>query len=141
MAAMTTSLAVKRKRDKSMNRQHAYGMGRIYLRGKIWWVRYYRNGQEFNESSHSEKEADAKKLLKKRLGEIALGRFAGPKAEKVTVAELAADLFTDYRIQGRKNLRNVGSKVDHVSAYFGHDRAKDVTTDRVKAYIAKRQED
>jgi len=55
-----------------MSRQHTYGMGQIYQRGRVWWVRYYRNSQEFNESSRSEKEADAKKLLKKRLGEIAL---------------------------------------------------------------------
>lgn len=48
---------------------------------------------------------------------------------------------TTYRIQGRKNLRNVGSKVNHLLSYFGHDRAKDVTTDRVKAYIARRQEE
>src|SRR5262245_44038380 len=119
------SSATTERKNESMNRQHTYGMGRIYLRGKIWWVRYYRNGQEFNESSRSEKEADAKKLLKKRLGEIALGRFVGPKAEKVMLSDLAEDLFTDYRIQGRKNVQNVKSKVDHLLAYFGHDRAKD----------------
>src|SRR5262249_7644367 len=82
-----------------MSRQHTYGMGHIYLRGRIWWIRYYHNGQLFRESSQSEKEADAKKLLKKRLGEIALGRFAGPKVEKVTFAELAEDFLTDYRIK------------------------------------------
>ena len=121
-------------------RQHTYGMGRIYQRGRILWVRYYRNGQEFNESSNSEREADARKLLKKRLGEIALGRFAGPKADKVMLAELAEDLLTDYQIRGRKNQRQVKSKVNHVLAYFGNDRAKSVTTDRIKAYIKKRQE-
>ncbi len=120
-------------------RQHSYGMGRIYQRGKIWWVRYYRNGQEFNESSRSEKEAEAKKLLKKRQGEIALGRFAGPKSDKVTLAELAQDLLTDYQIRGRKNQRQVKSKINHLLVYFGQDRAKSVTTDRIKAYIATRQ--
>src|SRR5215510_1651336 len=122
-----------------MNRQHTYGMGQIYQRGRIWWVRYYRNGQLFRESSHSGKEADAKKLLKKRLGEIALGRFAGPRAEKVLLSELAEDLLTDYRIRGRRNVENVKSKVDHLLASFGHDRVKTITTDRIKAYVAKRQ--
>jgi len=126
---------------ESKLRQHTYGMGRIYQRGRVWWVRYYRNGQEFNESSKSEKEADAKKLLKRRLGEIALGRFAGPKADKVMLAELAEDLLTDYQIRGRKNQRQVKSKVNHVLAYFGNDRAKSVTTDRIKAYIKERQEE
>ena len=122
------------------DRQHRYGMGRIYQRGRIWWVRYYRNGQEFNESSQSEKEAEAKKLLKKRMGEIVSGRFAGPKADRVTLDEIAQDLLTDYQIRGRKNHRQVKSKVNHLLAYFGKDRAKSVTTDRVKTYIVKRQE-
>jgi hypothetical protein len=102
-----------------MSRQHTYGMGRIYQRGRIWWVRYYHNGQEFNESSQSEKEADAKKLLKKRLGEIALGRFVGPKAEKITFAELADDLLTDYRIRGRKSLNKLRFKVQPLLTAFG----------------------
>lgn len=123
-----------------MSRQHTYGMGQIYRRGRLWWIRCYRNGELFRESSHSEKEAEAKKLLKRRLGEIALGRFAGPQADKVTLAELTDDLLTDYQIRGRKNQRQVKSKVNHLLAYFGKDRAKRVTTDRVKAYIAKRQE-
>jgi hypothetical protein len=79
-----------------VSRQHTYGMGRIYQRGCIWWIRYYRNGEEFNESSRSEKEAEARKLLKKRLGEIALGRFAGPKAERILFSEIAQDFLTDY---------------------------------------------
>lgn len=123
-----------------MSRQHTYGMGRIYQRGRIWWVRYYRNGQEFNESSHSEKEVDAKKLLKKRLGEIALGRFAGPKAEKVTFAELAEDFLTDYRIRGRKSQTKVRFKVKPLLAAFGNDRVKAITTDRIKRYIEQRQQ-
>lgn len=123
-----------------MNRQHTYGMGRTYLRGCIWWIRYYHNGQEFNESSHSAKEADAKKLLKKRLGEIALGRFIGPKAEKVSFAELAEDFLTDYRIRGRKNQEKIRFKVKPLLAAFGNDRVKSITTDRIKRYIAQRQE-
>lgn len=137
------SLCGKRRLKKgelSMSRQHTYGMGQIYRRGRLWWIRYYGNGELFRESSHSEKEAEAKKLLKRRLGEIALGRFAGPQADKVTLAELADDLLTDYQIRGRKNQKQVKSKVNHLLAYFGKDRAKRVTTDRVKAYIAKRQE-
>lgn len=123
-----------------MSRQHTYGMGLIYQRGQVWWVRYSRNGQVFRESSHSEKEADAKKLLKKRLGEIALGRFAGPKAEKVTFSELAEDFLTDYRIKGRDARNKIRFKLKPLLATFGQDRTKSITTDRIKRYIALRQE-
>jgi hypothetical protein len=54
-------------------------------------VRYHRNGREFNESSQSDREAEAKKLLKTRLGEIALGRFAG-QAEKLPSAPYVPSL-------------------------------------------------
>src|SRR5712692_6546208 len=123
-----------------MSRQHTYGMGHMYLRGHIWWIRYCRNGQLFRESSHSEKEAEAKKLLKKRLGEIALGRFAGPKAEKVTFAELAEDFRTDYRIKDRDKQEKIQFKLRPLLAAFGNDRVKSVTTDRIKRYIEQRQE-
>jgi site-specific recombinase XerC len=49
-------------------------------------------------------------------------------------------LLTDYQIRGRKNQWQVKSKVNHLVIAFGNDRAKSVTTDRIKAYIAKRQE-
>jgi hypothetical protein len=39
-------------------------MGMIYLRGSIFWVKYYRNGNPYRESSHSDKEGEAKKLLR-----------------------------------------------------------------------------
>lgn len=123
-----------------MNRQHTYGMGRIYQRGRIWWVRYYRNGQEFNESSQSEKEADAKKLLKQRLGEIVLHRFSGPKVEQVTFQELAEDFLTDYRIKDRDKRDKIQFKLKPLLEAFGNDRAKSITTDRIKRYIEQRQE-
>jgi len=52
-------------------------MGSIYLRGNIWWNKYYRNGEDYRESSESRKRDDAKRLLRKREGEIAEGEAAG----------------------------------------------------------------
>ena len=122
-----------------MTRKSTYGMGRIYQRGRIWWVRYHHNGQEYNESSRSDKEADARKLLRKRLGEIGIGRFAGPRAEKVTFTELAEDFLTDYRINKRDAQKKIQFKLRPLLAAFGNHRVKSITTDRIKSYIADRQ--
>ena len=46
-------------------------MGSIYKRGNVYWIKYYRSGKPYRESTKSKKEADAKRLLKKREGEIA----------------------------------------------------------------------
>ena len=48
-------------------------MGHLYRRGKIYWIKYYRNGRAFYESSGSRKEGDAKRLLQLREGDIAKG--------------------------------------------------------------------
>ncbi len=55
-------------------------MGTVYRRGSIWWIKYYRNGKPFRESSKSQKISDAKRLLRRREGEIATGRFFGCRA-------------------------------------------------------------
>jgi hypothetical protein len=116
-------------------------MGRIYQRGRIWWVRYYRNGQEFNESSQSEKEAKARKLLKTRLGEIALGRFTGPKADRVLFKELTDLVVTDYRVNGKKSLSVVETRLKkHILPYCGECRAHVISAEDVQAFILHRQE-
>jgi hypothetical protein len=80
------------------------GDGSVFQRGAVWWVKYYRNGKPYRETSGSDKESEARKLLKKRLGEIALGRFVGPDAERVTIRELAVQYLNDYRMNQKKSL-------------------------------------
>ena len=115
------------------------GMGRVFKRGSAWWISYYHRGKEFRESSGSESEAQAGKLLKKRLGEIGRGRLIGPVEEKVTFEEMAEDLLRDYETNGKRSLRSARLSVSHLRGFFGLDRALDITTDRVRAYISQRQ--
>jgi hypothetical protein len=133
-------------------RRRKRGDGHIYLRGRIWWIKYSVNGEAKHESSESDKESDARKLLKRRLGEIVIGRFIGPDAERVTVRELAADYLNDYRVNARKSMDKAGRMVKRVDqdgkeidaeliAHFGDCKAHSVGTDRVKAYTAKRIEE
>jgi len=41
-------------------------MGMIYKEGETYWIKYYRNGKPYCESSKSHKETDAEKLLRRR---------------------------------------------------------------------------
>ncbi len=59
-------------------------MGMIYQRGEIYWVKYYRNGKPYRESTKSIKETDARRLLKKREGEIAGGFLGFTSTESVS---------------------------------------------------------
>ena len=62
------------------------GTGCIYLRGKIWWIKFFKNGRPFHQSSQSQHRKDAVNLLQLRQGEIALGRFAGFGPDRVLMA-------------------------------------------------------
>jgi integrase len=115
------------------------GMGRVFKRGSLYWISYYHRGKEFRESSESEKESTAKKLLKKRIGEIAQGRLRGANQERVTFDDLAQALLADYQINGRRSARSARLSISHLRKFFGFDRAIDITTDRIKAYAADRQ--
>jgi integrase len=106
-----------------------------------WWIYYNHNGKQIKESSHSTKEADAWKLLKKRHGEIAEGKPVGPDVTRTTFEDMAAMLVNDYKANGRRSLDNCENAISHLRGYFGGDRAVEITSDRVTAYVASRQEE
>jgi integrase len=128
-------------------------MGTIYKRkwkdpktgelveGNTLWIKYYRHGKPYRESSKSEKPKDAERLLKRREGEIAEGKLPGIYFDKVTFDDLAKDLVTDYTVNGRDTLKRVKWSIDCLKESFGGMRATDITTDKVKAYIEKRMND
>jgi integrase len=64
----------------------------------------------------------------------------GPEIDRVTFEDLATMLENDYVANGRRSLRGIRqSRLPNLRRFFGEDRAIDITTDRVTAYIAQRQ--
>lgn len=116
------------------------GDGRLYQRGRIWWIQYNHRGHVFRESTRSADERLARRLLRKRLGEIGGGIFLGPKTERTTFDELATEIENDYRINGRKSADKLPLRLTYLRDTFGHDRAIDITTDRIKGFIVRRQD-
>lgn len=117
------------------------GLGRTFTRGDICWIAYSYRGREYRESSGSDREADARRLLKKRLGEIGRGKLVGPIEERVGFEDLAADYLQDYAIKGPRASRWAKARVAHLRRYFGLDRALDITTTRIRAYVQARLEE
>jgi len=81
-------------------------MGCIYRRKgtKNWYIKYYRNGKPYQESSCSDKKAVAERLLKIREGEISRGKLPGICFDRVRFDELVEDYLTDYRINNKRTL-------------------------------------
>ena len=118
----------------------ANGRG-LRLRGKIWWIRYCRNGKRFEESSRSTKKGVALRQLRLREGAVAQGRVVTPAMGRKTVDKILDDLITEQKANGRKSAEHVKRRVDlHVRPYFGYMRCGEVTTATVNAYIADRLE-
>ena len=88
-------------------------MARIYKRGNVYWIQYYRSGKYYRESSGSDKLADAKRIAKAREGEMVQGKMLNLKVEKTTFDEIAEDYVTDYKMNGKKSLERAEIMVMH----------------------------
>jgi integrase len=112
--------------------------GTIYKRGQTWWIKYYRNGKPYRESSHSRKEADARRLLNKRMGEIVDGRLPGIYFDRVRFEDLVRGFLTDYRLNQRKSMSRAERSVKQLDSWFSGMRVSEITSDKIEGYILKR---
>ncbi len=115
-------------------------MGSLYRRGNVWWVKYYRNGKSYRESSQSTKKMVAKKLMDRREGEISKGKLPGVHYEKVTFDQLAEDFLRDYRINRRKSITRAEGSIEKLKEFFEGYRVPEITTQKVNEYIEIRMQ-
>ncbi len=113
-------------------------MGMIYKRGEVYWIKYYRHGKPYRESSKSDKEDTARKLLKLREGEISQGKIPGIYFDRIRFDELAEDFLRDYRLNGKKSLPKAERSVDHLKKAFEGMKVPDITTPAIEAFIETR---
>ena len=88
---------------------------------RFWWMSYTWKGEQHFESTKIRSKALAKKILNKREGEIALGRFQiGSPGERMTFAELFEEFLNSHSSalspKSQENHRIFGK---HLRAYFG----------------------
>lgn len=114
-------------------------MGQIRKRGGVWWIRYYRNGQRFEESAHTDKRDEARDLLKQREGDVARGVPLTAKIGRLRFEDAAADLVTDYKINGKRSVGHVERHVKRLKVYFGGMRLAAINGAEIRKYVEKRQ--
>lgn len=111
------------------------GAGHIYLRGRTWWLKFYRHGSPVFESSHSQSESVARGLLRKRLRGQGLA-----SEERVTYEDLEAGILQDYQLRGYRSIGDLSNvRLNHVRKFFRGQRAVDLTTPRFRQYALTRQ--
>lgn len=119
------------------------GMGGVFKRGPVWWIRYGHRGRKYRESSKSVDRAVALALLKRRVGELSQGRLSGPAEERVTFEELSADYLQERAVRGGadKALKWSKARVNNLGTMFAGLRAVDITAARIRDFAAARLED
>lgn len=122
------------------------GEGRIWRRGRIWWIQFFAHGLQVRESSRSDRRPVAERFLRQRLGETAAGIAPPSGAARITYEQMRDTLLADYAANGRSWLRkdkNGGSYiigVSHLDRFFAGYRAMNITTDAIRQFIKRRQE-
>ena len=113
-------------------------MGHLYKRGNIWWMKYYRNGKPYFESTKSKNQADAKRLLKRREGDVAKDKLP-ITFDRVFFEELVDALRTDYK-NNNQNLTDIEYRLNHLTPFFENTKVVNITTSRVEQYKENRLE-
>jgi len=92
------------------------------------------------ESAKTDKESEARRLLKLREGQVLENKFPGLQVNRTRFSNLAEGLLLDYRINEKKSLWRAKINVKHLNDFFGDCKATDITTNRIREYITKKQE-
>ncbi len=114
-------------------------MGMLYRRGAVFWVKYYVNGRPIRESTHTDKETEAKRFLKEREGRVATGQPVLPRADRIRYAEIADDLRRHYDISGERGLREADARLKPLKAFFTGRRVANINATDAERYVQARQ--
>ena len=82
-------------------------MGELRQRGRIWWIRYYRDGRRFEESAKTDKYEKARDMLKQKEGDVANGVPFSPAMGRMKFEEAMTDLETEYTVNKRDSPERV----------------------------------
>ena len=136
----------------------ARGDGRVYQRGRKWWIQYYApdpttGKRKLQREPGGDTEAEARKVLKGRLKEVVVAEagfrpFQGARHERITVGEILDGLVREYEIQELKSTNKVRSRVWRIKSYcmsgraaLGSMQAIALTADLIQEYKSNRKAD
>jgi integrase len=124
------------------------GLGKIFRRKvkdadgikreiPTWHVRYSVNGRQYRESTHTDSYNEAQKYLKRRITEVATGKFHGTAIDRTLMSELFADVIADYELKDRHSVDSMARHLidKYLLPYFGDYRACNVKVPVITAYM------
>ena len=104
-----------------------------------YWLKFYRHGRAFYESTGTTNKKEAERRLKLREWQLASGLHHGPQVERTRFSDLVKGIRQDYLVNEHRSVRRLNDYLRHLTGHFGDVRANTITTDSIKTYIQKRQ--
>jgi len=112
--------------------------GSIYLRGNVYWIKYYKDGKPLRESARTGDYETAQAELAKRIDEVKHGKTPNVQLPRIKFEDLSKDFLSDYRINEKKSLKRAAASEKHLKKFFGGMRVVEITTSKILEYIEGR---
>ena len=129
------------------------GLGSIYRRTvteadgtereiPTWHIQFSVNGKQYRESTHTDGYNDAQRYLKRRITEVATGKFQGTKINRTLMSELLNDVIADYELKDRHSVDSMARHLidKYLLPHFGGMRASNVKVPAITSYMKSRKE-
>lgn len=110
--------------------------GRVFRRGRKWWIAFYVSGHEYRESAGPTREI-ARRRLQRRRREVEAEEWLVTE-DSLTVAQLLTGYETNLELRGKKSLASVRSHLKPLREAFGQLLARDLTTAEVESFQVRR---
>jgi integrase len=119
--------------------------GSFWQIGRIWWIQFYSHGQRIRESSHSDNQAVAKRLLRDRLSQVNQRVYRGNV--RMTYEQIRDAFIADYLKKRRRSLRLDAEgkprpldKVQRLDKYFAGFRVEDINPDSLAKFVVQQKQ-
>ncbi len=129
------------------------GLGSIYRRtvedpdGTVreiptWHIQFSVNGRQYRESTHTDNYNQAERFLKRRITEVATGKFQGTTIDKTRMSELLKDVVADYQLKDRHSTDSMARHLidKYLLPHFGDMRASAVRVPVITNYMKSRKD-
>jgi integrase len=110
----------------------------VYKRGDVYWYSFIFNGVRVQRSTKVSNKNDARDIERGAWTQLARGEVGLEEPKKdLTIGDLLDRLVENYKLRGKSDPKN-DSHIARAREGFGKRRAKDLTSEDVNNYIAKR---
>jgi integrase len=114
------------------------GQGRIYKRGKVWYIDYWVDGHRKREKASREKDEALRALAAKRT-DVERGALGFVKKQALHFSDFVEE-YKKIKAESR-SIRSIKGFIKHLVAFFGETPLSKITPEMVEAFKQKRMKE